>query len=145
MADLIPSAAKAKIESKCKDIAKAVSKVAPGEKNEKKLEELLNEQCKKQVRSLDKTALKLIAEELKKYAKSKSAKAPPGAIPNVKAIAKPKAPGSGVPSLTIPLKKFMLNEKLGTTGKLELKIWADPANLAKSEKGVMLNFTVVKW
>ena len=145
MADVIPSAAKGKIENACKKIMKTVGKAAPGEKNEKKLTELLNNEVCKQVKSIDQKALKLIAEELVKLGKKNSAKAPEGSIPNVKAMGKPKAPGAGVPSVTIPLKKFMLDEKLGTTGKLELKIWADPSNLAKSEKGVMLNFTILNW
>ena len=65
--------------------------------------------------------------------------------PNLKAVVKPKAPGSGVPSITIPLKRFLIDVKLGTTAKVDLKIWADPKNLMESEKGVMLYFNVVRW
>jgi len=145
MADVIPSAAKKKLEDACRKAAKKVAKVAPGEKNEKKLAGLLHDNVCKEAKSIDQKVLKLIAEEFAKLGKKHSAKAPEGTIPNVKAVGKPKAPGAGSPSVTIPLGDIMLNEKLGTKGKFSLKVWADPKDLAKSEKGAMLYFTVVNW
>ncbi|MCA8973546.1 MAG: hypothetical protein KDC98_02440 [Planctomycetes bacterium] len=141
MVNLIPAPMKKKLEEKCKKAASKVAKIAPGESNEKKIEKLLRDAVCKEVDGLDQRALRLAAEQLAKVGRSHSAKA---ANAPVKVDAKPtiKKPGSGVPSLTLPLRSIMLNERLGTKGKLALKIWADPRNLKNADKGVMLYFTV---
>jgi hypothetical protein len=137
-----PSNVKKGLEDACKKAAKKVGKVAPGDKNEKKLTELLTKEvCK----GVDQKILKFAAEELAKLGKKQSAKAPPNTPPNVTGVPKLKAPGSGVPSLTIPITEFILNEKHDTKAKFELKVWADPKDLQKSDKGIMLNFTIVNW
>ena len=68
-----PSSVKGKLEAACKSAVKEISKVAPGEKNEKKLAELLTEKVCKDV---DQKILTLIAEELAKLGKKHSAKEP---------------------------------------------------------------------
>lgn len=140
-----PTPVKGGIERACKKVAskvgKATEKVSDKDKA-KKAKELIEEHVCKEA---DKKLLKLAAEELAKYAKTKSAKPAPGSIPKVDAKPNPKPPGSGVPSLTIPISEVTLNEALGTKGKFELKVWADPKNFEKADKGVMLYFTVTKW
>ena len=137
--------AKSKMESECRKLARKVGTIAPGEKNEGKLTDLLNKEVCSQAKHIDKKILTLIAKELVKVGKAHSAKPAQSAFPRVKAMGKPRAPGSGVPSVSIPLAKFLIGEKLGPVGKLDLKIWANPRDLANTEKGVMLYFTVTKW
>lgn len=129
------------------DITKMLMKAPPPKVKppEKKALENISKNLNKIVPGLDKKILKLIASELAKAGKKHSAKPSKDAIPIVKATGKIKAPGGSIPSVTIPLKKLMLDEKYGTTGKFELKIWADPKNLEKAEKGVMLFFTLKKF
>ena len=146
MADIVPPEIKKGLEKHCKKAAKKISKVAPGEKNEKKLEKLIVDEVCKEVKNLDKKLLKIAAEQLAKLGKSKSAKAPEGTIPKVDGKITMKQPGSGVPSLTIPISpEILLDPKLGTNMKFSVKVWADPKAFDKSEKGVMLNLTVAKW
>jgi hypothetical protein len=145
MSDLLPPAVKNNLERHCSAMVKKVSRIAPGEKNEKKLASLLNNQVCKEVRKIDQHLLKQLAVELRKVGKKHNPKQRLGIVPDVKAAAKPKEFGAGVPSLTIPITKFLIDERLGTTGKLELKVWADPRDLQTKEKGLLLNFTVVKW
>ena len=126
------------------DITKKLMKMPPPKAKPagKQALENVSKNLNKIVPGLDKKILKLIASELAAVGKKHSAKASKDTVPKVKAIGKIKAPGGGVPSVTIPLKKLMLDEKHGTTGKFELKIWADPKSLEKSDKGVMLYFTI---
>ena len=140
----VDKGALAKLES---DITKKLMKAPPPKVKppEKKALENISKSLNKIVPGLDKKILKTIASELAKVGKKHSAKPSKDTIPKVKAMGKIKAPGSGIPSVTIPLKKLMLDEKYGTTGKFELKIWADPKNLEKADKGVMLYFTIKKW
>lgn len=140
----VDKGALAKLES---DITKKLMKAPPPKVKppEKKALENISKSLNKIVPGLDKKILKTIASELAKVGKKHSAKPSKDTIPNVKAMGKIKAPGGGIPSVTIPLKKLMLDEKYGTTGKFELKIWADPKNLEKADKGVMLYFTIKKW
>lgn len=134
-----PSQIQTGLEKICEKAAKKVSKVAPGEKNEKKLADLLTKEVCKDV---DQKILKEIAKQLAELGKKSSAKAPANAPPKVKTVPKFKEPGSGVPSFTIPLYKLDLGDGGKSKGKLQLKVWGDPKELEKSDKGVMLNFTV---
>lgn len=149
MADIVPPEIMKGLEKHCKKAAKKISKVAPGEKNEKKLEKIVKDEVCKEVGKLDQTLLKIAAEQLAKMAKGKSAKAPKGSLPKVKIKPTLKMPGSGMPSLTIPISpEILLDKKLGTNLKFSIKIWAaDPKALTdpSSEKGIMLNATVLKW
>lgn len=136
----IDSGSKKKLEDKVsKMLMKAPPPKAPPP--EKKAIEHLSKQLNKIVPGLDKKILTAVADELKKH----NPKAPKGTPKKIKAIPKMKPPGGGTPSVSIPLLKLKLDEKYGTTGKLELKVWADPKELAKSEKGVMLYFTIKKF
>jgi len=141
MGDLLPKSAKDKLENTCKKIVGEVSKAVPGEKNPGKVRNLLNKSLCKEARKLDQHALKLIAQQLAKVGKAHSATPPKYAPPQVKGVGTLKKPGSGVPSITIPLKSFNLPDNLGT-GNLKLKIWADPRDLRGTEKGVFLNFSI---
>ena len=146
MADIIPPEVKKGLEKHCKKAAKKISKVAPGEKNEKKLEKLIVDEICSEVKNLDKKILKIAAEQLAKLGKSKSAKPPKGGIPKVDGKVTFKAPGSCVPSIEFPIApSILLDPKLGTNLKFSVKIWADPKAFEKTDKGVMLNITVAKW
>ncbi len=146
MADIIPPEVKKGLEKQCKKAGKKISKIAPGEKNEKKLEKLIVDEVCKEVKNLDKKILKIAAEQLAKLGKSKSAKAPEGGIPKVDGKISMKQPGSGVPSITIPISpEILLDPKLGTNMKFSVKVWADPKAFEKSDKGFTVNMTVAKW
>jgi hypothetical protein len=133
----LPSSVKKDLEKTCEKAAKEISKVAPGEKNEKKLAELLTEKVCKDV---DEKILTLIAEKIAEEAKKHSAKEPAGTIPKLTAVPSLKAPGSGMPSFTIPLPEFDMGGD--AKGKFELKVWGDPKEFEKKEKGAMVYFTV---
>jgi hypothetical protein len=133
----LPSSVKNTLNNACKNAAEEISKLAPGEKNEKKIAELLSEKVCKDV---DQKILTLIAEELAKVGQKHSAKEPPGTIPRVTGIPTLKPPGSGSPSFTIPLPEIDLGED--AKGKFELKIWGDPKELQKADKGAAVFFTV---
>jgi hypothetical protein len=134
-----PGSVKAGLENACEKAVKKISKVAPGEKNEKKLADALTKAVCKDV---DQKILKLIAEELAKQGKKHSAKEPPGTLPKITGVPTLKAPGSGVPSFTIPLPEFDMGSDGKTKGKFELKVWGDPKDFQKSDKGGMVYFTV---
>ncbi|MEN1680197.1 MAG: hypothetical protein AAGJ46_11435 [Planctomycetota bacterium] len=139
MSNAATSGAKSGLENACKKAVDRIKKAAPGEKNEKKLAELLNKQvCK----GVDQKLLKLLAEQIAKQAKKASAKADPNAPKKIDAKPSLKKPGSGVPSLKLPLGSFDLLGDKAKDSKLELLIWADPADFEKKDKGLMLNFTV---
>lgn len=140
-ANTVPSSAKSQLEKICQKAVDKVKKAAPGEKNEKKLGEMLNKQVCKDV---DEKLLKVLAEQIAKQAKKASAKADPAAPPKLNAKPTLKDPGGKSPSLTLPLGKYDLFGDKKKDGALELKIWADPADFEKKEKGAMLFFTV-KW
>jgi hypothetical protein len=134
-----PGSVKSGLEAACKNAVKEISKVAPGEKNEKKLADLLtNKVCK----DVDQKILTLIAEELAKLGKKHSAKEPAGTIPKITGVPTLKAPGSGLPSFTIPLPEFDMGGDGKTKGKFELKVWGDPKEFEKKDKGAMVYFTV---
>ncbi|HEX2473237.1 MAG TPA: hypothetical protein VHK01_00740 [Lacipirellulaceae bacterium] len=133
----LPSNVKKGLEKTCEKAAKEVSKIAPGEKNEKKLAELLTEKVCKDV---DEKILTLIAEKIAEEAKKHSAKEPPGTLPKITPVPTLKAPGSGMPSFTIPLPEFDMGGD--AKGKFELKVWGDPKEFEKKEKGAMVYFTV---
>ena len=132
----MPSNIKSGLENACKKVTKEVSKAVPGKKNEKKVADLL---AKKVCKNVDQKLLKLIAQEIAKTAKKASSKAN-DAIPKVSAVPTMKKPGSGVPSFTIPLPEFDMGED--AKGKFKLKVWGDPKQFEKKEKGAMVFFTV---
>lgn len=146
MPDLIPKAAKKKMEAACKKAARKIgSAVAPFD-DKGKLEKAFVQKCKKEVGTVDKTVLKFFVDQFKKELAKKNKKVD-GTIPVPKVQGKwvPKPPGSGVPSLTIPITEFVLDPKHDLKGKVGIKVWADPRDLEKSEKGVMVNFSVFSW
>jgi hypothetical protein len=146
MPDLIPNAAKKKMEGACKKVAKKVGKAVKSVDDKGKLEKAITEKCKKEIKSVDKTVVKFFADQLKKELAKKNKKVDGEAkIPKVDPKWKPKPPGSGVPSLTIPITEFVLDPKHDTKGKFSIKVWADPREFEKADKGVMVNFTVVNW
>lgn len=130
---------KGDLEKVCKKVVDKVKKTAPGEKNEKKLGDLMNKHVCKEI---DQKLLKTLAEQISKQAKKKSAKAVPGTPPKVDAKPTMKKPGSGAPSLTLPLADFDILGDKKKDSKVELQIWGDPRELEKTEKGAMLYFTV---
>ncbi len=146
MPDLIPNAAKKKMEAACKKVAKKVGKAVKPIDDKGKLEKAINEKCKKEIKSIDKTATKFLVDQLKKELAKKNKKIDGETpIPKVDSQWKPKPPGSGVPSLTIPITEFVLDPKHDTKGKFSIKVWADPRDFEKQDKGVMVNFTIVNW
>ena len=146
MPDLIPNAAKKKMEGACKKVAKKVGKAVKSVDDKGKLEKAIADKCKSEIKSVDKTVVKFFADQLKKELAKKNKKVDGAApIPKVDAKWTPKPPGSGVPSLTIPITEFVLDPKHDTKGKFSIKVWADPREFEKKDKGVMVNFTVVNW
>lgn len=146
MPDIIPKAAKSKMEKACTKVAKKVGKAVKPVDEKGKLEKAIIETCKKEIKSIDKTAVKFFAEKLKE-ALDKKNKQPAGPKPLPKVDAKwvPKPPGAGIPSLTIPITEWVVDEKHDTKAKFAIKVWADPRDFKKTDKGVMVNFTVVNW
>ena len=132
-----PGTIKKGLESACQSAADEISKLAPGEKTEEKVAKILSEKVCKDV---DQKLLTLIAEELAKQGKKHSAKEPPNVPPKPVGTPTLKAPGSGSPSLTIPLKNFDFGDDV--KGKFELQVWGDPKQFEKAEKGAMVYFTV---
>ena len=65
MPDLIPAAAKKKMEGACKKVAKKVGKAVKPIDDKGKVEKAINEKCKKEIKSIDKTVVKFFAEQLK--------------------------------------------------------------------------------
>jgi len=146
MADLIPAAAKKKMETACKKVAKNVGKTVKPIDDKGKLEKAIVKACQKEIKKVDKTVVKFFAEKLKEeLAKKKKIQAGPKSIPKVDPKWVPKPPGSGVPSLTIPITEWEVDKKLDTKAKFSIKVWADPRDFEKQDKGVMVNFTVVNW
>ncbi len=145
MPDLIPNAAKKKMEGACKKVAKKVGKAVKGVDDKGKLEKAISEACKKEIKSIDKTVVKFFADQLKKELAKKNKKISPDPVPKVDPKWQPKPPGSGLPSLTIPITEFLMDPKLDTKGKVSIKVWGDPRQFEKADKGVMVNFTVVNW
>ena len=78
-------------------------------------------------------------------AKKNKIKAGPKPIPKVDPKWVPKPPGSGVPSLTIPITEWVMVSKRDTKAKSSIKIWTNPRDFEKSDKGLMVNFPVVNW
>ncbi len=146
MTDLIPAAAKKKMEVACKKVAQKVGKAVQPIDENGKLEKAIVKACEKEIRSIDKTVVQFFAEKLKEaLAKNKKNPSGPKPLSKVNPKWKPKPPGSGVPSLTIPITQWVVNSKLDTKAKFSIKVWADPREFEKKDKGVMVNFTVVNW
>lgn len=146
MPELIPAAAKKKMEAACKKVAKKVGKTVKSIDDEDKLEKAVVKACKKEIKTIDKTVVKFFAEKLKEeLAKKKKIPAGPKAIPKVDPKWVPKPPGAGVPSLTIPISEWVINKELDTKAEFSIKVWADPRDFEKQDKGVMVYFTVVNW
>ena len=134
-----PANLKRVLESTCKVAAQDLSKLAPGEKNKKRLaEKLTTGVCK----DVDQKILKLVASELAKFAKGKNAKVPPGVGPaKIKGVPAFKEPGHGVPSFSIPL--YDLDVGSGNKAKFELMVWVDPQDFDNKDKGGAVSFKVV--
>ncbi|MFL4469816.1 hypothetical protein ACERZ8_08035 [Tateyamaria armeniaca] len=146
MPDLIPAAAKKKMEGACKKFAKKVGKAVKSIDDKGKIEKAIKEKCKKEIGSIDKTVVKFFADQLKKELAKKNKKIDGETpIPKIDKKWVPKPPGSGVPSLTIPITEFVLDPKHDVKGKFSIKVWADPREFEKKDKGVMVNFTLVNW
>ena len=64
MADLIPKAAKKKMETACKKVAKKVGKAVKPVDDKGKLEKAIVTACKKEIKAVDKTVVKFFAEKL---------------------------------------------------------------------------------
>lgn len=125
------------LENACNNAVKELSKIAPGENNEKKLADLLS---KKVCKDVDDKILTAIAKEFAKVGKKHSAKEPPGTLPKITGVPTLKAPGSGSTSFTIPLPEFDMGD--GAKGNFKLQVWGDPKEFEKKEKGAMVYFTV---
>lgn len=146
MVDLIPKAAKTKMEAACKKVARKVGKAVKPVDDKGKLEKAIVKACQKEIKSIDKTAVQFFADKLKEELDKKNkGTGGPQPLPKVDAKWTPKPPGSGVPSLTIPITEWVLDEKHDTKAKFSIKVWADPRQFDKTDKGVMVNFTVVNW
>ena len=147
MPDLIPAPAKKKMEAACKKVAKKVGKSLEPVTDGKKLEKKIAERCKKEIKTIDKKVVQFLVDKLKEELDKKNKKKDEGVPKIPKATAKwtPKSPGSGVPSLTIPITQYVLDKQLDTKAKFSIKVWADLRDFKKSDKGVMVNFTVVNW
>jgi hypothetical protein len=146
MADLIPKAAKKKMEKACQKVARKVGKAVESIDDDKKLEKAIIDKCHKEIKTLDKTVVQFFADQLKEALDKKKKKpAGPSPLPKVSARWVPKPPGSGVPSLTIPITEWVVDPKLKTKAKFSIKVWGDPREFEKADKGVMVNFTVVNW
>lgn len=133
------------MEGACKSVAKKVGKAVKGVDDKGKLEKAITEKCKKEIKSIDKTAVKFSADQLKKELAKKNKNISPDPVPKVDAKWKPKPPGSGSPSLTIPITEFVVDPKHDTKGKVSIKVWGGPREFEKADKGVMVNFTIVNW
>jgi hypothetical protein len=132
----LPGSISQGLEDTCTDAAEKLSKIAPGEKNEKKLAKLMTEHVCKNV---DDKILTAIAEQLAKAGEDASAKPAKGTLPKITGIPTLKAPGSDSTSFTIPLKGFDIG---GNKANLELKVWGDPKDFQNNEKGAEIFFTV---
>lgn len=146
MVDLIPKAAKAKMIAACRKVAKKVGKAVKPVDSGGKLEDAIVKSCKKEIMSIDKTAVRFFAEKLKEALDEKHHHtAGPQSVKKVAPKWVPKPPGSGVPSLTIPITEWVLDKKNDTKAKFSIRVWANPKDLKKSDKGFFVNFTVLNW
>jgi hypothetical protein len=141
MGDLIPKAAKKKMETACKKVAKKVGKAVKPVGDKGKLEKAIVAACKKEIKSFDKTAVKFFAEKLQEnLAKKNKIKAGPKPIPKVNPKWVPKPPGAGVPSVSFDITEWVVDPKLDTKAKFSIKVWADPRDFEKADKGMMVNW-----
>ncbi|AVO38394.2 hypothetical protein [Pukyongiella litopenaei] len=148
MPDLIPAAAKKKMEAECKKIARKAGRAIKPDKVGDKIEEEVVKNVCKEIKSVDKKVVQFLADQLKKELDKKKKKdVGPTVSKMPKAGAKwsAKKPGAGVPSLTIPITQWVLDPKYDTKAKFSIKVWADPREFEKKDKGVMVYFTVVDW
>lgn len=145
MSDVIPKAVKKKLEGECMKIAKKAGKKIKPEKLGDKAEDAIKEHVCKEVKNVDKKIVELVVGELKKHLEKSKKKDDSIPSPDAKPVGTLKAPGSGVPSVSIPITEWVVDKQLDTKAKFELKIWADPRDLQKKDKGIMLNFSVVQW
>lgn len=140
----LPSQVKRDLDNACKNAGEHVRKLVPGGQNKAAVAKAFNQRLCKDV---DQKLLKALAKELAKQGKKYSAKPAKNTPPKlVKGVPKLTPPGKGVPSVTIPIPWTVPLETLtgsqASKGKFEVKIWADPRELEKKEKGGMLYFTV---
>ncbi len=140
----LPSRVQRDLDNACKKAGEYVRQVTPGRKNKAAVAKAFNQRLCKDV---DQKLLKVLAQELAKQGKKYSAKPAKNTPPKlVKGVPKLTQPGKSVPSVTIPIPWAVPLEDLTgnreSKGKFELKIWADPRELEKKEKGGMLYFTV---
>jgi len=139
-----PPAVKTGLENACKKAAAKVSKAVPGDKNEKKVKELLQKEVCKNV---DQKILKGVAKAIADQAKKKNPKADPNAIDPSKWKINPtiKKPSAGAYSVTVPITSVDVSEVFGPNakGKLSVDVWTDAKAIdAGGNTGGMLNFTV---
>ena len=146
MVDPIPRAARARMEYACKRVARKIGKSVRTVDSGGKLEKAIADKCRKEVRTIDKTAVQFFADKLREALDKKNKRpAGPGPMPRASAKWVPKPPGSGVPSLTIPITEWVVDPRHDTRARFSIKVWADPRDLKKTDKGAMVHFTVVNW
>lgn len=143
MGDIIPGDIKKKLEAQCNKAATKVGKALKPVKLDEKARKAIQDGVCKEVKNLDKHLTGLLVSALKSAIEKEKPKSNT-LLPHPGAKAKPvmKAPGSGVPSLTIPITDFVIDRKVDAKAKVEIKVWGDPRELQKKEKGGMLYFTV---
>lgn len=140
----LPSQVKRDLDNACKKAGEHVRKLVPGRQNKAAVAKAFNQRLCKDV---DQKLLKALAKELAKQGEKYSAKPAKNSPPKVvKGVPKLTPPGKGVPSVTIPIPWTVPLETLtgsqDSKGKFEVKVWADPRESEKKEKGGMLYFTV---
>lgn len=141
----LPASVKKGLETACRKSAEKVGK-SVGAITTKNLGKKAHKKFQTKVcKDIDQKTLKLAFVQLRDYAKGKSTKGAKDRNRKIIAVPKMKAPGSGVPSLTLDLTEFDIDPKKGSKVKIQLKIWADPRDLENTEKGVFLNVSVVKF
>ncbi len=143
MPDFIPNDIKKKLQSSCNKIAGKVGKTLKPTGLDDKAKKAIRDGICKEAKNLDKHATELLVAALKSQLKKEKPKAN-SLAPHPGAKVKPvlKEPGSGVPSLTLPITDFVFDKKDKVKGKVNVKVWADPRELEKKDKGAMLFFTV---
>lgn len=143
MGDLIPNDIKKKLESQCNKAAAKVGKTLKPVHLDEKAKKAIRDGICKEARNLDKHATELMVAALKEILKKQKPKTNE-LVPHPGAKMKPvlKEPGKGLPSLTIPVTDMVFDKKNKVKGKVNIKIWGDPRELQKKEKGGMLYFTV---
>ena len=140
----LPTPLQRDLDKACKKAGERVRKLVPGGQNKAAVAKAFNQRL---CRDVDQKLLTALAKELAKQGKKYSAKPAKNSLPKIaKGVPKLTPPGKGVPSVTIPIPWSVPLETVtgsqDSKGKFELKVWADPRNLEKKDKGGMLYFTV---